>query len=184
MGFYPRLPFVDLEAARAWVSPVMVWYNGEHVPRTHRRGTYVTGGHATPDEGHATPDEGHATLDEGHATPDQGHATPDQGHAAPDQGHAAPDQGHAAPDGGDATPPKAGAHFGPATLRQFLQEACGWAAHGRAGSGATASLRLAIEPLRTPRAHFRGCHAPSASGAIRAGQCGLRAERAGPRKDC
>lgn len=36
---YPRLPFVDLEAARAWVSQFVAWYNSEH---RHSGIRYVT----------------------------------------------------------------------------------------------------------------------------------------------
>jgi putative transposase len=36
---YPRLPFVDLEAARGWVSQFVDWYNGEH---RHSAIRYVT----------------------------------------------------------------------------------------------------------------------------------------------
>jgi putative transposase len=42
---YPRFPFVDLEAARAWVSQFVVWYNGEH---RHSGIRYVT-----PNERHS-----------------------------------------------------------------------------------------------------------------------------------
>jgi len=41
---YPRLPFVDLEAARRWVSSFVAWYNREH---RHSGICYVT-----PDERH------------------------------------------------------------------------------------------------------------------------------------
>lgn len=41
---YPRLPFVDLEAAQCWVTRFVAWYNGEH---RHSGIRYVT-----PDERH------------------------------------------------------------------------------------------------------------------------------------
>lgn len=53
---YPRMPFLDAGAARAWVGRFVGWYNGEH---RHSAIRYVT-----PDQRHAGHD--HAVLQERH----------------------------------------------------------------------------------------------------------------------
>ena len=63
--------------------------------------------------------------DGGDPTPDGGDPTPNEGDPTPNEGDATPDEGDPTSDAGHPTPPEAVAP----TLRQFLQETCGWAAH-------------------------------------------------------